>query len=77
MYTSRGQVKEKKKVKRRILYNQVARLAQDTLWESEKSIRKHHIHVLESQEVILFPADDHKAARNRQDSITKSNMKYR
>ena len=30
-----------------------------------------------SQEVSPFPAGDHKAVRNRQDSTTKSNMEHR
>ena len=36
------------------------------MWESDKKTRKHHIQ--DSQEVSPFPADDHKAARNRQTS---------
>ena len=31
----------------------------------------------ESQEVSPFSAGDHKAARNRQDSIIKSNVKHK
>ena len=31
-------------------------------------------HTLEIQEVSPFPAGDHKAARNRQEIITKTNM---
>ena len=38
------------------------------IWESDKNTRKHHIP--ESQEVSPFPAGDHKAARNREDSMT-------
>ena len=49
-------------------YNQVPHLTQDTTWESDKTMRKHQIQ--ESQEVSPFPADDHKAAMNRQDSMT-------
>ena len=30
-----------------------------------------------SKEVSPFPAGDHKAARNRQDSITKTNMTHK
>ena len=45
----------------------------DTICESDKNTRKHHIQ--ESKEVSHFPVDDSKAARNRQDSITKTNMK--
>ena len=49
-------------------YNQVPHLIQDTTWESDKNTRKHHIQ--ESQEVSPFPAGDHKATMNRQDSMT-------
>ena len=45
-------------------------LTQDTVWESDKNTRKHHTQ--ESKEVNLFPAGDHKAARNRQDSMPKT-----
>ena len=37
--------------------------------KASKNTRTHNIQ--ESQEVSLFPADDHTAARNRQHSITK------
>ena len=37
------------------------------MWEGDKHTRKHHIQ--ESQEVSPFPTGDHKAARNRQDSM--------
>ena len=40
---------------------------QDTTWESEKNTRKHHTQ--DSQEVSPFPAGDHKAAMNRQESM--------
>ena len=43
-------------------------MTQDTISESDKNIRKHHIQ--EIQEVSPFPAGGHKAARNRQDSMT-------
>ena len=43
--------------------------------ESKKNSRKHHIHVQESQEVSPFIADDHKAAINRQDSMTDAKQK--
>ena len=56
--------------------------------EREVNIRNRHNQVLhltktqenatqESQEVSHYQAGDHKAARNRQDSITKTNMKHR
>ena len=55
--------------------NQVPHLTRDTIWEGDKNMRKHHTH--ESQEVSPFQTGDHKAARNRQDSITKTNNKKR
>ena len=33
-------------------------------------------HIQESQEVSLFPAGDHKAAINRQESMTNTKHKY-
>ena len=48
-------------------------LTQDTIWESDKNTRKHHIQ--ESQEVSPFPAGDHKTAMNRQDSTTGTKHK--
>ena len=49
-----------KKAMIRNRYNQVPNLTQDTVLESDKNTRKHHIK--ESQEVSPFPAGDHKAA---------------
>ena len=43
-------------------------LTQDTICDSDKNSRKHHI--LESQVASPFPAGEHKAPRNRQDSMT-------
>ena len=43
--------------------------------ESNENARKRH--TKESQEVNSFPAGDHKAARNRQDSITKTNTNHK
>ena len=40
------------------------------------AIPEHH-NIQERQEVNPFPGGDLKAARNRQDSITKINMKYK
>ena len=57
----------------RNLYNQLPHLTKDTVWENDKNTRKHHIQ--ESQEVNPFPAGDHKAARNRQDRMAKTNHK--
>ena len=45
-----------------------------TKWESDK-IKKHHTQ--ESQKVGTFRAGDLNAARNRQDGITKRNLKYK
>ena len=59
---------QRKNAKIRNRYNQIPHLTQETIWESDKNTRKHHIQ--ESQEVRPFPAGDHKAAMNRQDSMT-------
>ena len=66
-------VKVSKKAQIRNRYNQVPHLAQDTTWESDKNRRKHHIQ--ENQEVSPFPAGDHKAAMNRQESMTNTKHK--
>ena len=66
-------VKARKKVKIRNRHNQVPHLTQDTTWESDKNTRKHHTQ--ESQEASPFPAGDHKAAMNRQDSTTDTKHK--
>ena len=58
--------KLRKNAKIRNWYNQVPHLTQDITWESDKNTRKHLTQ--ESQEVSPFPAGDHKAATNRQDS---------
>ena len=41
--------------------------------ETDKNTRRNHIH--ESQEVSPFPVDDHKAAMNRQESMTNTKHK--
>ena len=64
---------KRKKGKIRNRYNPVPHLTQDTTWESNKNTRKHHIQ--ERQEFTLFPAGDHKAAINRQDSMTDTKHK--
>ena len=56
---------EKAKIRNR--YNQIPHLTQDTIWESDKNTRKHHLQ--ESQEVSPFQGGDHKVAKNRQDSM--------
>ena len=50
--------------------NQVPHLTRDTIWESDKNTKKHYIQ--ESQEVSLS-----EPARKRQDSIIKTNVKYK
>ena len=46
----------------RIRYNQVAYLTRNTIWESDKSTRKHNTH--KNQKVNLFPAGGHKAGQH-------------
>ena len=65
--------KVRKKAKIWNRYNQAPHLTQDTVLKSGKYTRKHHIN--ESPEASPFPAGDHKAARHRQDSITKTDTK--
>ena len=68
--------KVKKKANIRYRYNQVQNLTRSTIWESDKTTRKHYTQ--ESQKISpLSPltAGGHKAARNRQDSVKKINMK--
>ena len=52
-------------------YNQVPYLTKDTTRENENT-QKHHIQ--ECQEVSPFQAGDHKAAINRQDSMTNTRI---
>ena len=66
-------IKVSKTAKVRNRYNQVPHLVQDTTWENDKNTRKHHIQ--ESQEVSPFPADDQKAAMNRQEGMTNTKHK--
>ena len=65
-------IRQKAKIWNR--YNQVPHLTLDTIWESDKNTRKSHTE--ESQVASPFPAGDHKAARNRQDSMTKTDKKH-
>ena len=64
----------RKKAKIRNRYNQVPHLIQYTTWEKDKKYKEHHIE--ENQEVRPFQAGDHKAAMNRQDSMTDTKHKY-
>ena len=47
--------------------------------ESDKNTRNYHTQESQKEEVSLFffPAGDHKAARNRQDGKTTTNMKHK
>ena len=63
-------VKVSKEAKIRNLYNQVLHLTQDTTRESDKNTIKNHT------QVSPFQAGDHKAAMNRQESMTNTKHKY-
>ena len=67
--------KVRKRAQVRNRYNQAQHLTQETTWESDKNTRKHYIR--ESQEVSPFQAGDHKAAMNRQDSMTDTKYKFK
>ena len=64
------QSKEEAKTRKR--YNQVPHLTQDTIWKHDK-----HITYKRAQEVSPFSVGDHKAARNRQDSMAKTKTKHK
>ena len=53
-------------------YNQAPFLTRGIIRGGDKSTRKHHTQ--ESSEASAFPAGDNKAAMNRQDNITKTNV---
>ena len=63
-------IKVRIKEKLRNPYNQILKLAQETIWESGENTREHHIQ--ESHYASLFPAGDYKDARNSQDSMTRN-----
>ena len=65
--------KIRKKAKIKIRHNQESHMTQNTTWKNDKNIRKHHTQ--KSQEVSPFPAGDHKAAKNRQESMTDKKHK--
>ena len=64
---SMGKVRKKAKIRNR--YDQVPQLTLDTVWASDKNIRKQP-----SQEVSPFSTGKHKAARNRHDSMALTNL---
>ena len=65
-------MKVSKKAKIRNRYNQLPHLAQGITRESDKNTRKLHIHA--SQEVSPLRTGDHKAAMNRQVSMTNTKL---
>ena len=66
--------KVRKTAKIRKRYNQVPHLTKNTTWESNKNT----INIInKSQEVSPFPAGDHKAAMNRQESMRNTRHKKR
>ena len=65
-------IKVRKTTKIRKRYNQVSHLTQGTTWESNKNT----INITnKSQEVIPFPAGDHKAEMNRRKSMRNTRRK--
>ena len=63
--------KVRKAAKFRNRYNQVPHLTQDTTWESDKNT----VNITnKSQQVSPFPAGDHKAAMNRPESMTNTDI---
>ena len=68
-------IKSKKKAQIRNRCNQVPHLTRDTIWESTQNIT--HNRVKRVKRVSPFPADDHNAASNGQDSITMTDVKYK
>ena len=60
-----SRIKVRKKANIRNRYNQIPHPTRYTIWESDKT---HENFIPEGQEVSPFPAVDHNAARNREDS---------
>ena len=65
----KSDIEVSKEAKIRNQYNQVPHPTQDTTWESDKT-QQNTTHMGAKRLVIPFPAGDHKAAKNRQDSTT-------
>ena len=55
-------------------HESICTMTRDTVWESDITQENN---TQKSQEASPLPAGDHKAARKRQDSITKTNMKHK
>ena len=68
-------MKVSKKAKIRTQYNQAQHLAQEPRGKVTKTQETSHTRELLSQEVSPFPACDHKAAMNRQESMTITKQK--
>ena len=67
--------KVRKKATIRNQYNQVPQPTKDTTWESDKNTKKHYTQ--NNKDHNPFPAGNHKAARNRQNSMKdKHKHKY-
>ena len=63
--------KVRKKARIRNRYNQVLHLSQDTKWERNKITKNI---TKKSQEVSPFPSGDHKAVKNRRESMTNTGI---
>ena len=75
LFLLRSLIYVKKKAKIKNGNNHVLHMTQDTIWKSNKNTTKHHTQ--QNKEVSHFPAGDHKIAKNRQDSMTKTNTKHK
>ena len=62
--------KVRKKAHIRNRYNQIPHLTNDTIWESKKKTQENITHK-RAKKSAFFPTGDHKATRNRQDSMAE------
>ena len=67
--------KVRKKANIRIWYDQKTHATEDTIWASDK--KQEYITHNKAKRSAPLPASDHKAARNRQDSMAKTNTKHK
>ena len=65
--TMKRKVRKKAHIRNR--YNQIPHLTNDTIWESEKT--QENITHKRAKKTAFFPTGDHKATRNRQDSMAE------
>ena len=70
-YAPGAKITLRKKLMIRNQYTHVPHLTQDTIWESDKITKTSHTRERRGQPIPI----DNKAERNRQDSMTKKNMK--